>query len=98
MRCFCHRAAVVWAYDSGNTGIKVLEIILKVMVAIVVLSFFGVVVVMAGQLEWGEIFAGFIPNPGLLFEPASKFTEIIEQSSNPDYWKEVYLALNATGW
>lgn len=83
--------AVVWAYDSGNTGIKVFEIILKVMVAIVVLSFFGVVVVMAGQLEWGEIFAGFIPNPGLLFEPASKFTEIIEQSSNPDYWKEVIL-------
>ena len=82
---------VVWAYDSGNTGIKVFEIILKVMVAIVVLSFFGVVVVMAGQLEWGEIFAGFIPNPGLLFEPASKFTEIIAQSSNPDYWKEVIL-------
>ena len=83
--------AVVWAYDSGNTGIKVFEIILKVMVAIVVLSFFGVVVVMAGELEWGEIFAGFIPNPGLLFEPASKFTEIIEQSSNPYYWKEVIL-------
>jgi len=84
-------AAVVWAYDSGNTGIKVFEIILKVMVAIVVLSFFGVVVVMAGELEWGEIFAGFIPNPGLLFEPASKFTEIIAQSNNPDYWKEVIL-------
>jgi len=83
--------AVVWAYDSGNTGIKVFEIILKVMVAIVVLSFFGVVVVMAGELEWGEIFAGFIPNPGLLFEPASKFTEIIAQSNNPDYWKEVIL-------
>ena len=82
---------VVLAYDSGNTGIKVFEIILKVMVAIVVLSFFGVVVVMAGQLEWGEIFAGFIPNPGLLFEPASKFTDIIEQSNNPDYWKEVIL-------
>ena len=83
--------AVVWAYDSGKTGIKVFEIILKVMVAIVVLSFFGVVVVMAGELEWGEIFAGFIPNPGLLFEPASKFTDIIEQSNNPDYWKEVIL-------
>ena len=83
--------AVVWAYDSGNTGIKVFEIILKVMVAIVVLSFVGVVVVMAGELEWGEIFAGFIPNPGLLFEPASKFTDIIEQSNNPDYWKEVIL-------
>ena len=83
---------VVLAYDSGNTGIKVFEIILKVMVAIVVLSFFGVVVVMAGDLEWGEIFAGFIPNPGLLFEPASKFTDIIAKSSDPAYWKEVVLS------
>ena len=85
-------AAVVWAYDSGNTGIKVFEIILKVMVAIVVLSFFGVVVVMASELKWGEIFTGFIPNPGLLFEPASKFTEVIAQSSDPDYWREVILS------
>ena len=85
-------AAVVWAYDSGNTGIKVFEIILKVMVAIVVLSFFGVVVVMASELKWGEIITGFIPNPGLLFEPASKFTEVIAQSSDPDYWREVILS------
>ena len=62
------------------------------MVAIVVLSFFGVVVVMASELKWGEIFTGFIPNPGLLFEPASKFTEVIAQSSDPDYWREVILS------
>jgi len=84
--------AVVWAYDSGSTGIKIFEIILKVMVAVVVLSFFGVVIVMAKDLDWGAILTGFIPNPGLLFEPASKFTEIITQSSNPDYWREVILS------
>ena len=84
--------AVVWAYDSGSTGIKIFEIILKVMVAVVVLSFFGVVIVMAKDLEWSAILTGFIPNPGLLFEPASKFTEIITQSSNPDYWREVILS------
>jgi len=84
--------AVVWAYDSGSTGIKIFEIILKVMVAVVVLSFFGVVIVMAKDLDWGAILTGFIPNPGLLFEPASKFTEIITQSSNPDYWSEVILS------
>ena len=85
-------SAVVWAYDSGNKGIKFFEIILKLMVAVVVLSFIGVVVVMAGELKWGEIFTGFIPNPGLLFEPASKFTEVITQSSDPDYWREVILS------
>ena len=70
-------SVVVWSYESGSKGIKIFETILKVMVAIVVLSFFGVVVVMAGNLDWGAIFAGFIPNFSLLSEPASMFTEII---------------------
>ena len=84
-------AAVVWSYDSGNKGVKVFEIILKIMVGVVVLSFFGVVIVMSGELEWGAIFAGFIPNFSLLFEPASKFTGIIAESGDPDYWKDIIL-------
>jgi hypothetical protein len=85
-------ATVVWSYDSGNKGVKYFEIILKVMVGIVVLSFFGVIIVMAGELQWGAIFAGFIPNFSLLSEPASKFTEIIAKSSDPDYWNDVILS------
>ena len=83
--------AVVWSYDSGNKGVKVFEIILKIMVAIIVLSFFGVVVVMSGTLDWGAIFTGFIPNPNLLLEPAEKFKDIIAQSSDAEYWKDVIL-------
>ncbi|MEC8988049.1 MAG: divalent metal cation transporter, partial [Verrucomicrobiota bacterium] len=85
-------AAVVWSYDSGSRGVKVFEIILKIMVAVVVLSFFGVVVVMSGSLNWGAIFAGFIPNFSLLSEPASKFTEIIRESSDPGYWNDIILS------
>jgi len=83
--------AVVWSYDSGNNGVKIFEIILKVMVAIVVLSFFGVVIVMAGELKWGEIFVGFIPNLSLITEPAAKYQAFIADSSNPEYWKGVIL-------
>ena len=82
---------VVWSYDSGSKGIKIFEIILKVMVAIVVLSFFGVIVVMAKDLDWGAVFSGFIPNFSLLSEPASRFAAIIVESSNQEYWKEVIL-------
>ena len=85
-------AAVVWSYDSGSKGVKVFEIILKIMVAIVVVSFFGVVVAMSGSLDWGAIFTGFIPNFRLLSEPASKFTEIIAKSSDPGYWNDVILS------
>jgi Mn2+/Fe2+ NRAMP family transporter len=62
---------VVWFYNSGGWGIKLFEIILKSMVGVVVLCFFGVVIAMTfrGALPWGEIFAGLIPNPRYLFEP-----------------------------
>ena len=83
--------AVVWSYDSGNSGVKIFEIILKLMVAVVVLSFFGVVIVMAGELKWSEIFAGFIPNLSLITEPAAKYQAFISESSNPEYWKGVIL-------
>ena len=88
---FCVGSVVVWSYDSGSKGVKIFETILKLMVAIVVLSFFGVVVGMAGDLDWGAIFSGFIPNFSLLSEPASKFTSIISESSNQEYWREVIL-------
>ena len=88
---FCVGSVVVWSYDSGSKGVKIFETILKLMVAIVVLSFFGVVVAMAGDLDWGAIFSGFIPNFSLLSEPASKFTSIISESSNQEYWREIIL-------
>ncbi len=70
---------VVWFYNSGSKGIKAFELILKSMVGIVVLSFFGVVLAMTreGVLDWGRIFAGLIPNPKYLFEPAPAIADSI---------------------
>ena len=86
---FVIATAVVWMYDSK--GAKYFEIILKVLVGIIVLSFFGVVAVMAGNLDWSAIFKGFIPNFSLLTEPADKFKEIIASSSDTEYWKNTIL-------
>src|SRR5690606_35298840 len=56
----------IWFYDSGGRGVKIFEALLKGMVAVVVISFFGVVAVMPfrGGLTWGEVLSGFIPNLG----------------------------------
>ena len=86
---FVIATAVVWMYDSK--GAKYFEIILKVLVGIIVLSFFGVVAVMAGNLDWSAIFKGFIPDFSLLTDPADKFKEIIASSSDPEYWKNTIL-------
>ena len=86
---FIVATAVVWMYDSK--GVKYFEIILKVLVGIIVFSFFGVVAVMAGQLDWSAIFKGFIPDFSLLTQPADKFKEIISQSSDKEYWTNTIL-------
>jgi len=67
---------VVWFYDSGGWGIKLFEGLLKIMVGIIVVCFFGVVVKMSlssDGLPWGSIFRGFIPDFDLLSEPSPAF-------------------------
>jgi hypothetical protein len=67
---------IIWFYDSGSRGIKIFENLLKITVALIVLSFVGVVFKMSGTeagLDWATIFRGFIPNVGQLTTPADVF-------------------------
>lgn len=84
---------VVWFYDSKGWGIRVFESLLKGMVGIVVISFFGVVVAMTakGQLDWGRIASGFIPDVSLLWRPANDLQAYITASSDPEYWRTTIL-------
>lgn len=79
---------VVWFYNSGSWGIKLFELILKAMVGIVVLSFFGVVIAMTtqGALDWGSIFKGLIPNFSYLFKPVPTMAAAVSESEFRDWW------------
>ncbi len=79
---------VVWFYNSGSKGIKAFEMILKAMVGIVVLSFFGVVLAMSieGALDWSAILAGFIPNLTYLFEPVPSLAASVAQTGGYQSW------------
>lgn len=82
---------VSWFYESGGKGIKIFEIILKAMVGLVVVSFFGVVgkMVTAGQLDLGQVFAGFIPDLSLLSQPAEAFRPLIDATGEyATYWRD----------
>ncbi|HSG71291.1 MAG TPA: hypothetical protein VLA12_12800 [Planctomycetaceae bacterium] len=86
---------VVMFYDSGSWGIRLFEIILKVMVGVVVVSFFGVVFKMttsAAGLDWGAILAGFIPDPSILFEPSAVYSDALSKSNHPEYWTGLILS------
>ena len=91
---FVLSGCVVWFYDSGGRGVRVFEWILKAMVGVVVLSFFGVVGAMAakGSLDWGRIAAGFVPDVSLLWRPATDLQAFITRSGAPDYWTNTILA------
>lgn len=87
--------AVIWFYDSGGRGIKIFEALLKGMVAVVVISFFGVVAVMTfqGGLNWGEVLSGFIPNLGYFNHPAPSFDGVLAATGPfQDYWSKLIVA------
>ena len=85
---------VTWSYDRGGWGLRVYETVLKLVVAMIVLSFFGVVLRLSFSsepLNWGEILAGFVPNVNQFWTPAatfSPFLQAIESEPSRQFWTE----------
>jgi len=81
---------VIWFYDRGSKGVIVFERILKTMVAVIVVAFFGVVLKMtlsSEGLPWGHILGGLVPNLSLLSQPAPTFDATLEATGAfRNYW------------
>lgn len=82
---------VNWLYQSGGKGATAFDRIIKVMVAVIILSFMAVVVALlsSGQLPIAKILGGYIPNPLALFKPSPTYDALIAQSSFSDYWTKL---------
>ena len=82
----------VMLYSVGGRGAKVFEIIVKLVVSVIVLCFFGVVIKMSieGALDWSRILRGLVPNPRLLFSPAERFAPFIGavESQFRSFWTD----------
>ena len=78
--------------ESGNKAGKLFDIFLKVLVGLIVLSFFAVVVFLAleGKVIWGEILKGFIPNPGHWTTPGGEVPELLKAlpEAAQTFWSE----------
>lgn len=68
-------------YSSGGRGMKMFETIIKCMVGLTVLCFFGVVFVVTrnGLADWREYMGGFIPRFNMMFQPGPKLLPFLEQ-------------------
>ncbi|MDF7798989.1 divalent metal cation transporter [Pontiellaceae bacterium B1224] len=87
----------VWSYDSGKKGVKVFDWMLKAVVGMVVISFFGVVVKLANSsdaLPWREIWSGYVPNLSLLSKPAASFDPALAAVADNmrDFWTGLIVA------
>ncbi len=92
--------AAILAYDRGAKGAKAFDNILKVMVAVIVLAFLGVVIKMTffveepDSLPWGEIIAGFVPDLSLLSEPSEKYAPFLAATGEyAEFWKGKIVAM-----
>ncbi|MDX1639713.1 MAG: divalent metal cation transporter [Balneolaceae bacterium] len=89
--------SVTWNYGRGGRGIRIYEMLLKGLVGLIVLSFIGVVIrlmFVEGAIEWGAVFAGFIPKPALLFRPAAGFEPLMQGLSDlsTQYWSDLIVS------
>ena len=87
---------MVYFYDKGGWGATVFDIILKAMVGVVVVSFFGVVVFLSvkGSLDWAAIGHGFIPDITLLWSPTDSFMPYLEDVAAEfrQFWSDMIVA------
>jgi len=77
-------------YESEGKGRKIFDIIIKIMVGLIVLSFMAVVYTLgrSGAVDVGAILANLVPNPDLLFQPAVGFSDLIASSTQAQWWTE----------
>lgn len=86
--------SVTWNYNRGRSGVRFYELLLKGVVAVIVLSFIGVVVrltFIAGAIDWAALGQGFIPKPSLIFRPAEGFVPLLAglSETSREYWTEL---------
>jgi len=86
--------AVVYLYAKGTKGVATFENILKIMVGLVILCFFGAAVanMIKGNVDFGSVFRGLIPNPSSLFNPPVSLGEPIAATGDAASWWETYAA------
>ncbi len=68
-------------YTVGGVGMKIFEIVVKCLVGTTVLCFIGVVIKLttSGEVNWGAIGSGFVPNLKMLSTPNADLMPHIEQ-------------------
>ncbi|MEM9826607.1 MAG: divalent metal cation transporter [Planctomycetota bacterium] len=81
---------VVLLNVKQGTTAKIFDWVLKGLIGMVVICFFGVVALLTikGELDFAAVFSGFIPNPGQWTGPTGELAEVAANlpAESRDYW------------
>ncbi|MEX0818518.1 MAG: divalent metal cation transporter [Pirellulaceae bacterium] len=81
---------VVLLNQRRGLGAKIFDILLKALVGMIVICFFGVVVYLGvnGHLNWGNIFGGFVPDPKQWNAPTGDLAALVSSlpASLQEFW------------
>lgn len=87
---------VLYLNNKEGRAAKAFDFILKGMVAIVVISFFAAVMIMSGNgsVDWGGVFAGFIPDLSQWSQPTGELAALITGLGGDaaDFWNDRIVA------
>lgn len=93
---------VTFLYGSGGLGIRIYETIVKAIVGMIVVTFILVVIKLASGeqgLPLGQIFAGFIPDPSIIFAPSEAYQQVLATIDNEaarEFWSDKAVAKQRT--
>lgn len=87
---------LIWLFSGEGRASRIIDAVIKSLVAIIVLAFMGVVMTLLwkGAVNWGEIATGIIPDFSALFKPTDSYTESIQAAGEYGAFWETYIADN----
>jgi len=86
--------SLIWLFSGEGKAPKIIDAFIKVMVAIIVLCFIGVVVTLMiqGAVDWSALFGGLVPDFGALFHPVDSYDSYVNASGDyRSFWGD-YIA------
>lgn len=87
---------LIWLFSSEGKISRIIDKVIKGLVALIVLAFMGVVVVLIfkNAVDWNSLLSGFIPDFSALFSPTNSYTSSIANTGEYAAFWDNYIADN----
>ena len=87
---------LIWLFSGEGKASKIIDTVIKSLVAIIVMAFMGVVVTLMfnNAIDWSALFSGLIPDFSALFRPTDSYqTYLSETGAYNNFWND-YISNN----